>query len=286
MHPSSSPEVQSFRGRIKERIAQVGSSLCVGADPHVDKLPPFFAHCLAAEGAEAFLMRFSQTLIEASAGLVAAIKFQSAFYEAHGALGVAALTRALAQARSHGLITILDAKRGDIASTMAAYGQMAFDTMGADALTIMPYMGMDSVAPLLPWLAKGHGVYVVWISSNPSGGLIQDAVAEPLLDALFEYFSGAGVSDALGLVLGATKVEQLPLALLQRLGPTSLLMPGIGAQGGVVTTRVRGLIASTGAVLVPQSRSLTAYPEGVSSWAQYQDVVSQRIQAAKLQLHS
>jgi len=285
MHPCSSPSVPSFRGRIRERIAQVGSSLCVGADPHMDKLPKFFAHCVATEGTEAFLMRFSQTLIEASAGQVAAIKFQSAFYEAHGALGFAVLTRALALARAHGLITILDAKRGDIASTMAAYGQMAFDTMAADALTIMPYMGMDSVAPLLPWLTKGHGVYVVWISSNPSGALIQDAAAEPLLDALFEYVSEAGVSDALGLVLGATKVEPLPLALLQRLRLTSLLMPGIGAQGGMVTARIRELIASTGTVLVPQSRSLTAYPEGVSSWAQYQDVVSLRIQEAKLQLH-
>ena len=284
MELQSSPPIQGFRQRLKVHIATVGTSLCVGVDPHMAKMPSFFARFLEAAGAAAFLTRFSQCLIEASVGQVAAIKFQSAFFEAHGAPGLTALEAAIAQAKASGLITILDAKRGDIASTMTAYGQMAFAALGADALTVMPYMGMDTIEPLVPWLAAGRGIYVVWVSSNPSGGLIQDAAAEPLLEALVQYCSGASVMDGLGLVLGATKVEQLPNILLERIQGTCLLMPGLGAQGGTLTPRIQRLIRTGGAALLPQSRSISAF-EGVSdSWSQYQDLVAQRVRSAARQL--
>jgi len=135
-----------------------------------------------------------------------------------------------------------------------------------------------------PWMAIGRGIYVVWVSSNPSGGLIQDAAAEPLLEALVQYCSGASVMDGLGLVLGATKVEQLPSILLERIQSTCLLMPGLGAQGGTLTARIQGLIRTGGTALLPQSRSISAFEGDTGSWPHYQDLVSQRVRSAALQL--
>lgn len=279
----TSPSSQ-FLPRLKRKIAQVGNGLCVGIDPPLDGLPPFFQDELAAHGPGAYLTAYANALIEAAAKVAPSVKFQSAYFEAHGAEGFAALTQAIAKARELGLVTILDAKRGDISTTMAAYGQMAFKHMQADALTITPYMGLDVVEPLIPWLKAGHGVYVVWVSSNPSGALVQDLVAEPLLDALLAYFKERGVSDSLGLVLGATKVEALPARLLPKLQATSLLMPGVGAQGGTVTSRIKELISATGTVLVPLSRGVGELPKECTSWEQYREVVEGKMRRIAAEL--
>lgn len=271
------PPASQFLPRLRRKIAEVGNGLCVGIDPPLDGLPPFFRDELAKRGARDYLETYAAVLIEATAGIAPAVKFQSAYFEAHGAPGFEALEAAIAKARSRGLVTILDAKRGDIASTMAAYGVMAFERMQADALTITPYMGMDVVEPLIPWLKAGHGVYVVWVSSNPSGALLQDTVAEPLLDALIAFFGERGIKEALGLVLGATKVESLRPEILAKLGTTSLLMPGVGAQGGTVTSRIKALIAGSGAVLVPLSRGVGELPAHCNSWQSYRETVETRM---------
>ena len=279
------PEGQTFAARLLERIQSRGNSVCVGIDPPLGGMPPFFEREFETLGAGEFLERYADALISVAAGKAPAVKFQSAYFEAHGPEGFESLRRSLGKAKRRGLLTILDAKRGDIASTMAAYGRMAFDVMDADALTVTPYMGLDVLEPLLPWLDTGRGAYVVWISSNPSGALLQDGVlsdgftvAERLLASLLEF--EARSPGSIGLVLGATKVQSLAEKTWSQLAATPLLMPGVGAQGGAVTSRIRAQIASSGTVLVPLSRAVAQFPPGCSSWQSYEASVSSRLDTA------
>jgi orotidine 5'-phosphate decarboxylase subfamily 2 len=243
-------------------IRAAKNALCVGIDPH--DAPD--------------LESFSRAHVDAAAGIAPAVKFQSSFYEAHGSKGFATLEKMVRYAKDKGLFVILDAKRGDIASTMKAYGVMAFDAMGADALTVTPYMGLEVVEPLRPWLEKGRGIYAVWISSNPSGALVQDHAAAPLLGALEKEMTAWGVKDSLGLVLGATKLDYVKkLGLADRAADHSLLMPGVGAQGGEVTPDLRRLL-QRGSSLVPISRALSQPIE--PNWQNYTESLRSRIQAA------
>jgi orotidine 5'-phosphate decarboxylase subfamily 2 len=225
-------------------------------------------------------------MVEAAAKHVPAIKVQSAFFEAYGADGFAALETVIKSGREKGLITILDAKRGDISSTMAAYGHMAFETLAADALTITPYMGLDVLEPLWPWLKTGKGVYVVWISSNPSGALVQDAISDQLLTALHHAFKAQNCEKSLGLVLGATKVDQLSQELLDQAAKFALLMPGVGAQGGKITDRILGLKNQGCPILIPESRSLTEKALQASSWDEFKTIVEYQITTEAKSLHS
>ena len=277
----------SYISKLSHMIDDLGTSLCVGCDPHADRLPLFMSDAINRDGSSLFLEPFTRILIDASVGLAPVIKFQSAFYEAFGASGFRVLENMISYARSRGLLTILDAKRGDISSTMRAYGRMAFETLGADALTVTPYMGLDTIEPLIPWLSKGHGVYLVWISSNPSGALIQDTVitetAEPLSGLIFnvfqDFFCRNALHGAFGLVLGATRVSAVPDSILDRLKEVALLMPGIGEQGGAITPAINRLLAE-GKSLLPQSRALSSCPDDVRSWGDYFDLVRERIKKA------
>ena len=281
---SNAKPTDGFKTRLKAAVRAAGTGLCVGIDPHADQLPPFFARELETKGPAAFLTAYSTTLVDAAVGVAPAVKFQSAFYEAFGAEGFQVLARMLARAKAKGLVTILDAKRGDIASTMAAYGQMAFGHMDADSLTVTPYMGLDVLAPLAPWLRQGRGAYVVWWSSNPAGALVQDAVAAPLFEALVAACREGGFSEALGLVVGATRIGSLPPRLKARLGEAALLMPGVGAQGGVVTPQIEALVRETGTVLVPQSRSVGGYDPQAKSWDDFGATVAERARAEAVAL--
>ena len=269
----------SFTERLREKIANTGTYLCVGIDPPISGLSPFLEKERTQLGPRRYLEKFGICMIEAARNKVPAVKPQSAYFEAYGPEGFAALEVVQRTAQNAGLITILDAKRGDISSTMAAYGRMAFETMHADALTITPYMGLDVLEPLWPWLRKDKGVYVVWISSNPSGALVQDAVAGPLLSALKKACAAQGAEGALGLVLGATKVDELSDDLYKAARNLSLLMPGVGAQGGSITERIRGLKEHSGAVLIPQSRSLMTEALKASSWDGFQAALETSIAA-------
>ena len=276
-----------YISRLSHMINDMGTTLCVGCDPHADRLPPFMSDAVIRDGSSLFLEHFTRILIDASVGLAPVIKFQSAFYEAFGASGFNVLENMISYARNRGLLTILDAKRGDISSTMSAYGRMAFETLGADALTVTPYMGLDTIEPLIPWLRKGHGIYLVWISSNPSGALIQDTItaetAEPLSSLLFQvlhdFFAKHVLQGAFGLVLGATRVPAVPDSVIDKLKEVALLMPGVGAQGGEITPAINRLLAE-GKSLLPQSRSLSSCPDDVRSWGDYFDLVRDRIKKA------
>ena len=250
-----------FGERLSNAMRQWGP-LCVGIDPH----PALIAQWGMTDSAES-LLAFGETVIEASARSAAAVKPNVAFFERHGARGIAALERILASAREQGLLTILDAKRGDIGSTMQAYAQAYLRPgapLEADAITVSPYLGFGSLAPALD-LAEEHGkgVFVLALTSNPEGASVQHAVgpdgpvAKAVAEAAAELNRGAMPMGSVGLVVGATvgqAAADLELDLAAVNGP--LLAPGVGAQGATAADVARVFGNATSRVLVNQSRGV------------------------------
>ncbi len=231
-----------FGARLAAARAALGP-LCVGIDPH----PSLLAAWGLTDDAEG-LRRFALTVVEAVAGVVPAVKPQSAFFERHGAAGVAVLEEVVAAGRSAGTLVVVDAKRGDIGSTMGAYAE-AYLRDGAplagDALTVSPYLGFGSLQPAVELAAAtGRGLFVLALTSNPEGASVQHAraadgrsvAAQVAEEAAARNAAEVAVTGAplgsVGLVVGATvgdAVGRLGLDLAAVRGP--LLAPGIGAQG-------------------------------------------------------
>jgi len=241
----------SFFARLEARARQIDSLLCVGLDPH--------AADLTAPTAEA-ARRFCLRLIEATADVAAAFKPNAAFFEALGPDGFATLRDVIA-AVPDGVPVLLDAKRGDIASTAEAYAHAAFEMLGADAITLSPYLGRDSLEPFL--VNPERGVFLLCKTSNPGAGDLQDL---PLADRqpyqrLFERVAtlacGWNTNDNLGLVVGATHPEAL--AAVRKLAPELwILAPGVGAQGGDLAAALRAGLRQDGlGLLVPVSRQIS-----------------------------
>lgn len=228
-----------FGVRVARAMAAHGP-LCVGIDPH----PGLLAAWGLADDASG-LRDFSLTVIDALGGQVAALKPQSALFERHGSAGIAVLEEVIAVARSARTLTIVDAKRGDIGSTMAAYAEAYLrdgSPLAGDALTVSPYLGFGSLAPAVDMaLANGRGLFVLCLTSNPEGARLQHAhdgehsVAGRVALGAGEVNAAAGEQGALGsigLVVGATigdgaHAAGVDLAAVN--GP--LLAPGVGAQG-------------------------------------------------------
>ena len=286
-----------FNEKIIARNREVGNHLCVGIDPSGHDLSPFFEAELKKMGAEEFLLKISRTIFSAAKG-ASALKFQSAFYEAYGAMGVRALELLTREAKQSGFVTILDAKRGDISSTMKAYGVAAFDRIGADALTVTAYMGTDVLDPLKEWGAIGFGVYVVWISSNPSGRQLQDTecadgsgtVAEKMQRDIDAWEIESKLNGMTGYVLGATKLQS---SLVEKVNKKErfFLMPGVGAQGGKIDYSLKSILKKHPGTLVAMSRSLTGLGAGkslewvgIDSWNLYESAVAKACQTAISQL--
>ena len=258
---------EPFGTRLHAATAARGP-LCVGIDPH-----PGLLAAWDLPDDVAGLERFALTVVEALADRVAVLKPQAAFFERHGSRGVAVLERVLADAASAGALTIADAKRGDIGSTMAAYAD-AFvgegSPLAADAVTASPYLGFGSLAPLLDLAAKtGRGVFVLGLTSNPEGAAVQHAVgpdgravARAVLDgvrAANEPEIAAGrplgsVGAVIGATVGADAVRRLGLELADVHGP--LLAPGIGAQGAGPQELRAVFGTSLAAVLASSSREV------------------------------
>lgn len=210
--------------------------VCVGIDPH----PRLLAEWHLPAGA-AGLERFALGTVEALAGQIGVFKPQSAFFEAHGSAGIRVLERVLTAIRGADALAVLDIKRGDIGSTMAAY-TAAYLTDGsalaADAVTLSPYAGFGALEPALAAAEQsGRGVFVLARTSNPDGAAIQQArtpagspVAQHLVDRAAERNRGVSPLGPVGLVVGATGAHGLDLAPLN--GP--ILAPGIGAQGALM----------------------------------------------------
>lgn len=249
-------------GERLSRAMRENGPLCVGIDPH----PELLAQWGMSDTAES-LLAFGETVLEASFRSAAAVKPNAAFFERHGARGIAALERILAGARDNGIITILDAKRGDIGSTMQAYAD-AYLRRGApleaDAVTLSPYLGFGSLAPALELAEEnGKGLFVLALTSNKEGASVQHAVgsdgpvAKAVADAAAELNRGASPMGSVGLVVGATigdAASELGIDLAAVNGP--LLAPGVGAQGATPSDVAKVFGAATSRVLVSQSRGV------------------------------
>lgn len=241
----------SFGARLAAAVAARGQ-LCVGIDPHPELLAAWGLPASAAG-----LERFALSTVDALGGVVAVLKPQSAFFEAHGSRGVAVLERTIAAASAAGAIVLLDVKRSDIGSTMAGYAA-AYLTDGsplaADAVTVSPYLGFESLRPALDAAAgSGRGVFVLAATSNPDGAAVQQAVysgrtvAQSIVDSAAAENTGRRPLGGVGVVVGAAGQRGLDLSALN--GP--VLAPGLGAQG----TPAAGLLARFAGGLVLPSTS-------------------------------
>lgn len=239
----------SFNQRLAAMNRSIDSLVCVGLDPDLQRLPAGLPPDVG--GVE----RFVYEVIDATAEFACAFKPNLGFYLAMGAPG-ARLLESLRQRVGDGRLLIGDAKWGDIGSTMAGYAR-ARDAFGFDAVTASPYMGWEAVAGLA--LEPARGVFMVCRSSNPGGGSVQLAgsTAEPLYLQLARQAADADVRGNCGLVLGATDVESLRSAR-QAAPRLSVLLPGIGAQGGDLAASLDALAADFGPppTLINASRSI------------------------------
>jgi orotidine-5'-phosphate decarboxylase len=236
--------------------------LCVGIDPH-----PALLQSWGLTDDAAGLERFSLTVLEAVGSLAAAVKPQVALYERHGSAGIAVLERTLAAAAEGSVLTIADAKRGDIGSTMAAYADAWLrdgSALAADSVTLSPYLGFESLRPALDLAAgTGRGVFVLALTSNPEGASVQhvggaDSVARRITAAAAaENGRYAGSLGSVGLVVGATvgsALTELDLDLAAVRGP--ILAPGLGAQGATAADLRRTFGAAYPQVLGTSSRDI------------------------------
>ncbi len=196
------------------------------------------------------LARFCCEIIEACARFVVAVKPQLAFFEARGLDGMAAFAEVVHFAKGCGLLTIADAKRGDIGSTSAAYAEafLGEGDFACDAITVNPYLGSDALAPFVARVRAGRGLFVLVKTSNPSSGEFQDLQAggRPVWEAVAERvngwgsdFVGASGLSSVGAVVGATYPAQAARA--RALMPTAIVLaPGFGAQGASAADAVAG----------------------------------------------
>jgi orotidine 5'-phosphate decarboxylase subfamily 2 len=247
---------ETFTTRLAAVIADTDSLLCLGLDPDG------VADAAAAE-------RQCHALLEATLDSVCAVKPNLAFFEQFGSAGYAVLERLRAAIPSDRLL-ILDGKRGDIASTMAAYARALFDVLGADVVTVNPLLGGDTIAPMLA--RPGRGVLVLARTSNPGASeFLERPEAEggvALYQRIVEQATGWDpAGGAVGFVVGATAPSAV--AEVRRLAPSApLLLPGVGAQGGALEASLAAALDSDrGGAIVSVSRGIAAAPQGPAAAA-------------------
>ncbi|MEV4665103.1 orotidine-5'-phosphate decarboxylase [Micromonospora echinofusca] len=226
--------MESFGARLHRAVTERGP-LCVGIDPH----PGLLARWGLDDDVRG-LDRFARTVTEALGDRVAVVKPQSAFFERFGSKGMEILESTIRQLREAGSLVLLDVKRGDIGSTVAAYASAYLDPSSpvhVDAVTASPYLGVGALAPMFELAAEyGGGVFVLALTSNPEGAAVQRArtadgrtVAQTVIDEISQLNAGAQPLGSVGLVVGAT-IGDTGHDLSAVNGP--LLAPGLGAQGG------------------------------------------------------
>jgi uridine monophosphate synthetase len=242
----------TFIHRLEDAVATNGSLLCIGLDPE----PAMLGGSTALD--EKSILRWSASVVEQTSDLVCCYKPNFAFYEQFGLEGLGALRRLREVIPLH-IPILLDAKRGDIGSTAAAYARAAFDVWQADAVTVSPYLGKDGIAPFLAY--PGRAVFVLAYTSNPSAGEVQEHGIEPLYMHVVRRAVTWGDDSQVGLVVGATRPEAM-----QRVRAAArdrwILAPGVGAQGGdLAATLSAGLNARGGGVIVPVSRAVLQAPD-------------------------
>ena len=281
-----------FADRLAAAVRAKGTALCVGLDPRWESLPLSLRgrHADPAAACEAFCLR----ALEVVAPLVPVVKPQSAFFEVLGPPGMTALGNVLRRAKELGLVTILDAKRGDIGSTAEAYAQAYLSPAHAggtdlevDCLTVNPFLGPATMEPFVARARDfGKGLFVLVKTSNPDSGWLQDqrlergSVSELLAGLVARWadatIGGSGVG-AVGAVVGATYPEEA--SRLRKLMPRStLLAPGLGSQGGDASA-LSSLTTKTGPVLVSASRGIASVEDRAMPIETYQALARDRIVA-------
>ena len=229
---------ENFADFLLDSIRKKGSVLCLGMDPVLEHFPPDLSGLLPKRALYSFVME----IMESVRDLTPVIKFQIACFERYGSEGIRILEEALRKAQKSGIITILDGKRGDIGATSEQYALAYFSEQAplpADAVTLNPYLGRDSLEPFFPFFKLRKGAFVLLRTSNPSAREIQDLKVErsplylevaKLVKEWGEPFLGKSGYSSLGAVVGATFPEEL--SLLRGLFPEMFfLVPGYGAQG-------------------------------------------------------
>jgi len=222
--------------------------VCVGLDPIPERLPAKFANDPDA------LYHFNCEIIEATQNFAAAYKPNLAFYERFGAVGWEQLRKTVLSV-PEGKVILLDAKRGDIGSTSAAYADAMFGTLGGDAVTVSPYLGSDSIDPFVKEASKG--IYLLAVTSNPGGSDFQELKinGEPLYCYVIRLARKLATLKNIGLVVGATRPELWDKVLSEAVD-LPLLIPGVGAQGGDPVEIRRILTDYPGVALVNSSRAI------------------------------
>jgi orotidine-5'-phosphate decarboxylase len=290
--------VRPFADRICEASRRHGP-LCVGVDPHVALLPPLFGP--AGPDAAA---RWGLSLIERCAGRVACVKPQAGLFERWGSRGMAALEQVCAAARDAGLIVLLDAKRGDIGTTAEGYAEGYLGAAAScvcDAITVNPYLGIDSIEPFVSLAEReGKGVIVLARTSNPGSADFQSKLIDgrPLylhvasaLAPMAARLRGADTAwSGLMLVAGATGPQEA--RALREAAPDALfLVPGYGAQGAGAAEALAGFVSGPHGLeggVVSASRSV-ASPKGAmeaTTAAEWERLVDAALAAASADLRA
>ena len=259
----------NFADRLTAACREKRSAVCVGIDPRVNLLPAEFKpkRDTPNDHAQA-IADWARELIAVIAPLVPVVKPQIAFFEALGAAGFRAFHETVLAAQEKGLLVISDVKRGDIGSTAEAYAEGHFGLIGADAITVNPYMGRDSLEPYLTHCrAAGKGIFVLVKTSNPGSSDLQDLWAgdAPLSRRVAKMVReigadpslvGTGGLSSIGAVTGATFTDELK-ELRAAMPATPLLVPGYGAQGGTAADCAKAFLPGGTGAIVNSSRGLT-----------------------------
>ncbi len=257
--------MESFFTFLEKRVDDSSSLLCVGLDPHIPDLK---------EPTAASALDFCLTLVRQTAPYAAAFKPNAAFFEVFGAEGWSALKRVIEAIQEESLRlgslipVILDAKRGDIASTAEAYAKSAFENLGAHCITLNPYLGKDSIDPFIQNSEKG--VFLLCKTSNRGSGDLQDVMVDggrwtadgesrsmPLYEHVAWLAQSWNVKNNIGLVVGATHIEAM-LNIRAAAPDLWFLAPGVGAQGGELETALKAGLRKDGkGILLPVSRGIS-----------------------------
>jgi orotidine-5'-phosphate decarboxylase len=262
-----------FADRLDAAVRRCRNPVLVGLDPRSQSLPPaVFPKNEVSDVAEtaAAYGRFCRGVIDVVAPLVPAVKPQAAFFEQLGPAGMVVLAEVIRYAEQKGLIVILDGKRNDIGSTAVAYAQGMLGSggqspWGADALTVSPYLGDDSLRPFIDVaVERAAGIFVLVKTSNPGGRMLQDLVAggRPIYRHVAEYVERQAMETAttcgygaVGAVVGATYPAQLT-ELRAAMPHTWFLVPGFGSQGGTARDVAAAFDSKGGGAIVNNSRGI------------------------------
>jgi uridine monophosphate synthetase len=265
--------MESFFSFLEKRVDDCSSLLCVGLDPHISDIPS-----PTAESARDFCLN----LVKQTSRYAAAFKPNAAFFEVFGAEGWTALKDVIDAIQDESnrmgsmIPVILDAKRGDIASTAEAYAKSTFENLDADCITLSPYLGKDSIEPFLNYSQKG--VFLLCKTSNPGSGDLQDielSNGELLYEHVAKLAQEWNTRNNIGLVVGATHIDAMKRV---RAAAPDLwfLAPGVGAQGGELEATLKAGLRKDGkGLLLPISRSIARAAKPGLAAAELRDEILQ-----------